>query len=66
MYCKNKDGLCRHCLGEMLYELTGDDKVNIGFFMSDIGSKLLGLSMKSTHDMNQKVAIIEDLNEFIV
>lgn len=66
MYCKNKDGLCRHCLGEMLYELSGDDKVNIGFFMSDIGSKLLGLSMKSTHDMNQKVSIIEDLNEFIV
>lgn len=66
LYCKNKDGLCRHCLGELLFELTRDDKVNIGFFMSDIGSKLLGLSMKSTHDMNQKVSVIDDMNEFIV
>lgn len=66
LFCKNKSGLCSHCVGETMFDLMGADRVNIGFFVSIIGSRLLGASMKSTHDMNQKMADISTINEFII
>lgn len=66
MFCKSKDVLCSHCLGETIFELMDSDEVNIGFFVSIIGSRLLGASMKSTHDMTQKMTSIEKINDYIV
>lgn len=63
--CKSKKGICRKCCGEMMFELMGEDTVNVGFFVSIIGSNLLGMTMKSTHNMTQRVVKIPDLDAFI-
>ena len=48
-----------------MFELMGEDTVNVGFFVSIIGSNLLGMTMKSTHNMTQRVVKIPDLDAFI-
>lgn len=63
--CKSKNGICRKCCGEMMFELMDSDTVNVGFFVSIIGSNLLGMTMKSTHNMTQRVVKIENMNDFI-
>lgn len=65
MGCKSKQGICRKCCGEMMFELMDEETINVGFFVSIIGSNLLGMTMKSTHNMTQRVVKIDDMDEYI-
>ena len=65
IFCESKEGICSHCAGEILLDLSKSDKVNAGFYVSDMGSVMLNKFMKATHDMTQKTYTITDLNEFL-
>lgn len=66
MTCKSKNGYCKKCLGEYVFNLTDTQNFRIGFYVADIGSKLLGADMKATHNMGVKVTKIQDLDDFII
>ena len=66
IFCKGiKGGLCSHCLGEMAFLLSGDEKVNIGLSVPNIGSVMLNAYMKATHDMGAKLFKLDDLDNYI-
>ena len=44
--CKSKTGICNICAGELLYQITD----NVGMTMSQVGSTLKNINMKSFHD----------------
>ena len=66
-FCKGINGghICSKCAGEMMFNLTQDDKVNIGLFVPVIGANIRDAYMKATHDMGAKLYKINDLDEFI-
>ena len=66
MKCKsNNGGYCSACAGVMPLDISGSDRINIGLFISEIGSELSNKSMKKVHDLTQKMFTIEDLDEWI-
>lgn len=65
MFCESTDGICSHCAGEMMLNLTKSKRANAGFFVADMGSVMLNKFMKATHDMTQKTYTIKDLDEFL-
>ncbi len=65
LFCKSPEAYCSHCTGEMLFEMTGLDRANVGFYLSMIGTDMLNKFMKATHNMSQKTYVINDLDEFI-
>lgn len=65
MFCKSKEGYCSACAGVLPLKITRTNTMNIGLFVSDIGSELSNKSMKKVHDMRQKLFTIEDLDNYI-
>ena len=65
MFCKSKEGYCSACAGVLPLRIARSKKMNIGLFVSDIGSELSNKSMKKVHDMRQKVYTINDLDNYI-
>ena len=65
MFCRSKNGYCSTCAGILPLKVARSKKMNIGLFVSDIGSALSNKSMKKVHDMRQKLYTIDDLDNFI-
>lgn len=64
--CKQKDGhFCSHCLGEFMFKSLGQDVIPIGIYISEVGSNLLNVLMKSTHNLGAAVFKIKNWNDYI-
>lgn len=60
LYCNTK-GICNKCIGEMFYRLQIS---NVGLLVSNIGSTIMGKSMKKFHDASIQVNSI-NIEDFI-
>ncbi len=64
-FCRQKHGYCSTCVGTLPLELSGKKKVPIGLYVQEVGSSIMGKSMKATHDMRQRLFTISDLDDYI-
>ena len=65
LFCTNKEGYCSTCAGKLPLQLSQSSKMPIGLFVSEIGSRVMNISMKATHDMTQKLFKFDDLDDFL-
>lgn len=59
--CEQKDGFCRHCVGNMFNRLGIK---NVGVTMPQLASKLKNISMKGFHDSQVQTSKIDYMDAF--
>lgn len=65
-HCHEKNGnYCSHCLGRTVFELTGQTRVALGMFITEIGTGVLNMYMKAVHTAGASLHHIKDLNDYV-
>lgn len=65
-YCKQgNDCYCSHCIGETAFHMTGEDKIPLGMYLSEIGNGIMNAYMKAVHVAGVDLFKIKDLNDFV-
>lgn len=66
LHCKEgNDCYCSRCLGSSVFEITGQAKVPLGMYVSEIGTGILNAYMKAVHVAGVDLFKIDDLNKFV-
>lgn len=68
IFCKHPKGFCTKCTGELIHRVYGKSKssdLNIGLYISNIGSDIMNKFLKKTHSLSPKLFTIDDLNDFL-